>query len=184
MVKIFKSSRDVVMYPTEPEFTVDLATNPASDIVDPRPGKAKIGWAGQVIELFRFDPNEDPGPRKWHVDSVKLAADDAGETSFNIKLADANPGPGTTAEVFVDSDNFGYDGKSIASGIDLSSGNAVVPWTPTAGTVGTFWVYTTVKRGNFAVTATQVDRFKWAANQDCRPTSSVLPLAARPAKSA
>jgi hypothetical protein len=147
-----QESRDVVMYPTEPEFTVDLATNPASAVVDPRPGKAKIGWAGQVIELFRFDPNEDPGPRAWHVDSVKLAADDAGETSFNIKLADANPGPGTTAEVFVDSDNVGYDGKSIASGIDLSSGGAVVPWTPPAGTVGTFWVYTTVKRGNASVT--------------------------------
>jgi hypothetical protein len=147
-----QESRDVVMYPTEREFTVDLATNPANAVVDPRPGKAKIGWAGQVIELFRFDPNEDPGPRSWRIDSVKLAADDAAETSFNIKLADANPAPGTTAEVFVDSDNAGYDGKLIASGVDLSSGNAVVPWTPAAGTVGTFWVYTTVKRGNFAVT--------------------------------
>jgi hypothetical protein len=54
--------------------------------------------------------------------------------------------------VYVDSDSEGYDGKAIATGVDLSSGNAVVPWTPPAGTVGTFWVYTTVKRGNAVVT--------------------------------
>ncbi len=150
--KDLQESRDVVMYPTESEFTVDLKTNPASAVVDPRPGKAKIGWAGQSIELVRFDPNEDPGPRAWRVDHIKLAADDAGETSFDIRLADANPGPGTTADVYVDSDNAGYDGKAIATGVDLSSGAAVVPWTPPAGTVGTFWVYTTVKRGNAVVT--------------------------------
>lgn len=150
--KDLQESRDVVMYPTESEFTVDLKTNPASAVVDPRPGKEKIGWAGQVIELVRFDPNEDPGPRAWRVDHIRLAADDKGETSFDIKLHDANPGPGTTADVYVDPDNTGYNGRLIASGVDLSSGNAVVPWTPAAGTVGTFWVYTTVKRGNTIVT--------------------------------
>ena len=150
--KDLQESRDVVMYPTESEFTVDLKTNPASAVVDPRPGKAKIGWAGQVIELVRFDPNEDPGPRSWRVDHVKLAADDAGDTKFDIKLGDANPGAGTTADVYVDSDNAGYDGRVIATGVDLSSGSATVPWTPPAGTVGTFWVYTTVKRGNAVVT--------------------------------
>lgn len=149
--KDLQESRDIIMYPTEHEFTVDLASNPASAVVDPRPGKAKIGWAGQMIELVRFDPNEDPGPRSWHIDDVRLAADDAGETSFDIKLKDANPGPGTTAEVYADNDASGFDGTLIAQGVDLSSGQATVAWTPSAGTKGKFWIHTTVRRGNATV---------------------------------
>ena len=146
-----QESRDVVMYPTEKEFTVDLKTNPASAVVDPRPGKAKIGWADQLIELVRFDPNEDPGARSWRVDSIKLAADDAGETGFTINLADANPAGGTTVDLFVDRDAAGYDGAPIATGVDLSSGGASVPWTAPAGAAGTYWVHMTVKRGPYSV---------------------------------
>jgi hypothetical protein len=149
--KDLQESRDIVMYPWENEVSVDLATNPASAVVDPRPGKAKIGWAGQSIELVRFDPNEDPGPRAWHIDDVRLAADDAGETSFDIKLRDNKPGAGTTADVFTDSDQAGFDGSAIAQGVDLSSGTATVHWEPPAGTNGKFWIYTVVKRGNAVV---------------------------------
>jgi hypothetical protein len=149
--KDLQESRDIIMYPTEKEFTVDLATNPASAVVDPRPGKAKIGWAGQTIELVRFDPNEDPGPRSWHIDDVRLAADDAGESSFDVRLHDANPGGGTTADVYADNDATGFDGALIAQGVDLSSGDATVKWTPPAGTNGKYWIHMTVRRGNAVV---------------------------------
>jgi hypothetical protein len=146
-----QEGRDVVMYPYESEFTVDLATNPASAVVDPRPGKAKIGWAGQMIELVRFDPNEDPGARKWYVEDVKLAADDAGDSFFDIQLADKTPKAGTKADVYVDTDDSGFNGTLVASGVDLSSGAATVRWTPPAGTTGTFWVHTTVSRDGSSV---------------------------------
>ncbi len=149
--KDLQESRDIVMYPTESEFTVDLASNPPIAVTDPRPDKVRIGWSGQLIELVRFDPNEDPGPRAWRVDSVKLAADDAGLDSFDVVLADANPGPGTQADVYVDTDNKDFDGAVIARNVDLSSGRATVTWRPPAGTKGTYWVHTTVRRGGAAV---------------------------------
>jgi hypothetical protein len=146
-----QEGRDVVMYPYESEFTVDLATNPASAVVDPRPGKSKIGWAGQMIELVRFDPNEDRGARRWFVEDVKLAADDSGDNFFDIQIADRTPKAGTKADVYVDTDNAGFNGTLVANGVDLSSGLATVRWTPPAGTAGTFWVHTTVSRDGASV---------------------------------
>ena len=139
-------SRDVVTFPGQNSFTVDLKTNPSTAAVDPR-SRPIIGWAGNMIEMFRFDPNEDRGPRRWRVDNVKLADDDAGETSFAIRLRDLNAGPGTQVKLFTDSDNKGFDGQLIAENVDISSGAATVNWQPPAGTKGTFWIYAVTTRG-------------------------------------
>jgi hypothetical protein len=121
-------SKDIVTFPTETGFTLDLKTNPSAAVVDPRHPSPKIGWAGYQIEMFRFDPNEDRGARKWRIDSVKLADDDAGSDSFTIKLRDANSAPGTTVNVYADTDRNGFDGTAIAENVDLSSGSADVVW--------------------------------------------------------
>ena len=142
-------SRDVVIFPGQSSFTVDLKTNPSADAVDPR-SSPRIGWAGQSIEMFRFDPNEDRGARRWRLDHVKLADDDAGETGFAIKLRDLNPSPGTRVRLFSDSDGAGYDGQMIADGIDISGGSATVNWQPPAGTKGTFWIYAVTTRGSMS----------------------------------
>ncbi len=139
-------SRDIVTFPGQASFTVDLKTNPATDAVDPR-SRPRIGYAGQMIEMFRFDPNEDRGARRWHLDSVKLADDDAGETGFSIRLRDANPAPGTRVALFSDSDSRGFDGQQIADGVDLSAGIATVDWQPPSGTKGLFWIYAITTRG-------------------------------------
>lgn len=140
-------SRDITTFPGEQQFTVDLKTNPSAAVVDPRHPSPKIGWAGYQIEMFRFDPNEDRGQRRWRVDHVKLADDDAGESSFDIRLRDANPGSGTVATVYADSDRQGFDGQVIADGVDLSGGSATVTWRPAAGTKGTFWIHVLYRRG-------------------------------------
>ena len=100
-----------------------------------------------MIEMFRFDPNEDRGARTFRVDNVKLADDDAGETAFTIRLHDAAPGAGTRVSLFADTDRAGFDGTAIASDVDMSSGSANVEWTPPAGTRGTFWIYALASRG-------------------------------------
>ena len=139
-------SRDLVIYPGQNSLTVDLRTNPAVNVVDPRHSGPKVGWAGQMIEMFRFDPNEDRGARAFRVDSVKLADDDAGETGFSIKLHDVAPGAGTTVSLYADTDRSGFDGTPIAEGVDLSSGSATVDWNPPAGTKGMFWIYAVATR--------------------------------------
>jgi hypothetical protein len=142
-------SRDVVTFPGQNSFTVDLKTNPSTDAVDPR-SSPRIGWAGNMIEMFRFDPNEDRGARRWRIDSVKLADDDAGETNFAIRLRDANPAPGTQVKLFADTDSVGYNGQLIADNVDISGGTATVNWTPPAGTKGLFWIYAVTTRGGFS----------------------------------
>ena len=139
-------SRDLVMFPHQKSFTLDLRTNPSSVVVDPR-SNPRIGWAGNMIEMFRFDPNEDRGARRWRIDNIKLADDDAGETSFTIKLRDTNPAPGTTVKLFADSDANGFDGQQISDAVDISGGTASVNWQPPAGTNGTFWIYALSSRG-------------------------------------
>lgn len=140
-------SRDVVIYPGQTSFTVDLKTDPSVAAVDPRQTAPKVGWAGQMIEMFRFDPNEDRGPRAFRVDNIKLADDDAGDTGFTIRLHDARPGAGTTVSLFADNDRTGFDGTPIAENVDLSSGSAAVAWNPPAGTKGTYWIYAVANRG-------------------------------------
>ena len=142
-------SRDVVTFPGQASFTVDLKTNPSSDAVDPR-SAPRIGWAGNMIEMFRFDPNEDRGPRRWRIDNIKLADDDAGDTTFPIKLRDANPAPGTVVKLYADTDGVGFNGQLIADNVDLSSGAATVNWTPASGTKGLFWIYAVTSRGAFS----------------------------------
>ena len=142
-------SRDVVTFPGQASFTVDLKTNPSSDAVDPR-STPRIGWAGNMIEMFRFDPNEDRGPRRWRISNIKLADDDAGDTTFTIKLRDLNPAPGTLAKVYADTDGVGFNGQLIADNVDISGGATTVNWTPTSGTKGLFWIYALTGRGTYS----------------------------------
>ncbi|MBW3551643.1 MAG: methylated-DNA--[protein]-cysteine S-methyltransferase, partial [Proteobacteria bacterium] len=55
---------------------------------------------------MRWDPNEDPGPRRWFVDAIAIRADDESPGAFTVELADVTPsalrGLATTVLVAVD----------------------------------------------------------------------------------
>ena len=136
-----QNSDDIVTYPNAREFTVDLASNPASAVTDPDQNGPRVGWSGQMIEMLRIDPNEDRGARSWRLDYVKVADDDAGAKSFDIVWHDNAWKPGTKADLFVDNDDKGFDGTPIATGLDVSQGRNVYTWTPPAGTPGRWYVY-------------------------------------------
>lgn len=141
-----QNSDDIVTYPNQRSFTVDLATADPADITDPTQNGPRIGWAGQLIEMFRFDPNEDRGERSFRVDRVKLADIDAGATSFDVEWHDNSFADGTTADLFIDADRSGFDGTQIASGIAVKPGRNVFTWTPSPGTSGTWFVYVVHRR--------------------------------------
>lgn len=142
-----QNSDDIVTYPNEKSFTVDLATPRSADITDPAQNGPRVGWAGQMIEMFRFDPNEDRGPRSFRIDRIKVADVAAGESSFDIAWHDNSYAPGTTADLFIDTDDRGFDGTQIAAGIAVQPGRNVFTWTPPAGTTGTWYVYVVHNRG-------------------------------------
>ncbi len=142
-----QNSDDIVTYPNQSSFTVDLATANPADITDPAQNGPRIGWAGQMIEMFRLDPHEDRGERLFRIDRVKLADVDAGVTSFDIVWHDTALAGSTTADLYIDTDNRGFNGTPIASGLPVSPGKNTFTWTPAAGTTGTWYVYVVHNRG-------------------------------------
>src|SRR5690606_11976257 len=102
---VFTDSNELVAYPNEPTHVLDLA-DPAAQEEASQPA-----WTAAPVIQLRFDPNEDPGPRRWHVDEVRLAADD--ETSaggFDVTFLDraldvpAPDGTTTTFEILARTD--------------------------------------------------------------------------------
>ena len=133
-----QNSDDLVTYPNQPQFSIDLHADDPKTITDDAQAGPRIGWSNQSIEYFRFDPNEDTGNRKWKVDFVKLAADDAADKTFKIRWKD-NAGGGGTADLYADTDRDGFNGTPIAQGIAVKDGENSFDWTPSAP--GSYWVY-------------------------------------------
>jgi hypothetical protein len=140
-----QNSDDVVTYPNQKSFTIDLASSPASAVTDPDQAGPRVGWAGQMIEMLRFDPNEDRGARSWKIDSIKVADDAAAAKSFDVVWHDAAWQPGTKADIYIDTDGSGFDGAPIASGIDVKDGRNSYTFTPPGP--GRWYVYIVHSQG-------------------------------------
>lgn len=133
-------SEDIVVYPGWNDIVIDLATSPSAAITDSGGG---LGWAGQRLDLFRFDPHEDAGARRWAVDEIRLAADDRGEDQFNIRFEDKAWEPGTTATIYSDDNRGGFNGRLIDT-VSVQSGVNTYRWRPT-NDFGTKWIYVVMR---------------------------------------
>jgi hypothetical protein len=117
------NSKEVVLYPFLSEYTVDLATDPGSAVHE-TDDPARPGWTG-LVDRVRWDPNEDPGPRAWYIDELRLAADD--ETSggfFDVRWEDRSTTAtdGTMVSLYYDTDGAGFDGRAIATDVEQVEG--------------------------------------------------------------
>ena len=134
--EFFQDSQDIVVYPGTHLYEIELATNPASDAVDENDA-LRVGWVGQQISFVRFDPHEDPGPRHFTLDFVKLAGDD--DSSTPIQFFDAAWTPGETVDLFATTDRTNCAGLPIATGLAVNQGLNQVPW-PATVPPGPYWV--------------------------------------------
>lgn len=137
----YQDLNDVVVVPGRNTITLD------------EDARSRIGWAGQRITALRFDPNEDPGNRAWSIDDIRIAQDDAGVGSYCVRFQDAAWAPGTTADVYVDSDAAGFDGAAIAAGVPVTRGVNSVRFDLGARPAGRHWVYTVLHRGGSTASA-------------------------------
>lgn len=74
---------------------------PISVITDPT-GTAAMRYAfasTSPVNQLRWDPNEDPGSRRWHLYSVRIAKDCATKTAYSVVWHDAAFSSGNTATV-------------------------------------------------------------------------------------
>jgi hypothetical protein len=72
------------------------------------------------VNALRWDPNEDPGSRRWHLFSVVLAKDCGMKVSFPMTWHDARYVSGSTATIVARSP--GGHIYPLASGLAESSG--------------------------------------------------------------
>ena len=132
----YQDSQDIVVYPGTHLYEVELATDPPSAAAD-ETDAPRIGWTGQSISYLRFDPDEDPGPRHFTLDFVRLAGDD--DSSTAIKFFDAAWTPGETVDLYATSDRADCSGTPIATAVPVTQGLNQVPW-PTTVSPGRYWV--------------------------------------------
>lgn len=146
-------SDDLVVYPGWHTNTLDLATWPPTAIQEPGT-VGQAGWAGQQIQMFRIDPNEDPGGRQWYIDDVRLAEDDtAYGGTFDIRFRDLDWQDGTTATLRADTNQSGCDGTVVASGVPVNAGTNTVRWAPRPIPAGTYWICVTLNDGRSSTSA-------------------------------
>lgn len=145
---VFHDSREIVNWTDRSIYSVQMRTNPPAAVEDPRSRAPIVGWAGGTVTYLRWDPNEDPGARSWRLDSVELRADHEAKGSFDIRWHDRNPASdGATVSLYVDSDNHGFDGSRIASGLEQLPGPNLHRWDTTSVAPGTYWVWIEVDDG-------------------------------------
>jgi putative cell wall-binding protein len=136
-------SKELIVYPGVSEYVLDLATDASETDSAVRPG-----WSGFVPQL-RYDPNEDPGPRRWSIDEIALRADDETvDDAFDIVWRDASTlgAEGTTVALYADTDRAGFDGRLIAGGIAQQAGENRYRWDTRDWPAGRYHLYAVAER--------------------------------------
>jgi putative cell wall-binding protein len=152
-------SREMVHYPDEASFTVDLKTPPDPRFLMETDRPERDGWAaGHPITHIRYDPNEDRGPRRWHMRRIELRATDEARGGFDIRWRDAAATQPVTVAIHYRPEA-GGDWRLVADGIQQR-----------ARQVNTYrWVTTGVPAGRYVVRVTGHDGVSSAANVSTGP---------------
>ena len=137
----WSETQDIVVYPGCNRMTVDLATNPAVAVND-EGTVYKAGWRGLHISRIRFDLNEDPGVRNFWLRDIRLA-DDAAFSSGTFPIS-FNASAGTTADVFVTTDEGAWNGTKVGTVAVTAGGTTTFNWDGSGLPNGTYWAYVTV----------------------------------------
>ena len=127
-------SDDIVVVPGWNTITLDLTGVAPNELVE---GGATTAWANQQIELIRFDPHEDGGTRRFHVDWIRLADDDRPTNGlYSISFRDRAHDSGSTARIYLDRDDDGAGGRLIAT-VPVGRARNTVDWLVPPDLVGT-----------------------------------------------
>ncbi len=146
----YLTSDDIVVAPGWNLIQIDLTDFTAAELLEPY--AAGFKWKGLLIDQFRIDLHEDAGVRQFKVDYVHLSRDDrAAKRKFTVKFRDKAHEAGSTARIFVDNDNQGFDGKLVAEQpVERGKNTAVINRADTGR--GKKWVYVEITDPSGTVT--------------------------------
>ena len=105
----------LVTFTGKRSLTLDMAM-PALQLTDPTgpPSQRYPFAASPMVTRLRYDPNEDPGARRWHLYSVRLATDCQAAPSFAVTWHDTQYSAGSTVQLHV----------RTAAGLEYALGSA------------------------------------------------------------
>ena len=97
---VLSQTAPLVTFTGKRSITVDMAM-PASQLTDPSgPASQRYPFASaSPITRLRYDPNEDPGARRWHLYSVRLATDCRVPLTSAITWHDTQYSAGSTVQL-------------------------------------------------------------------------------------
>ena len=90
---------DLLTYSGKQTITLDMNTPVAALTPAASPAGTRYPWVTGRILRLRFDPNEDPGARRWHIYSIRLASDCSTRTFYPVHWHDAGYVPGSVATI-------------------------------------------------------------------------------------
>jgi hypothetical protein len=99
---VLSQTAPLVTFSGKRSITVDMAM-PTSQLTDPSgPASQRYPFASSSpVTRLRYDPNEDPGARRWHLYSVRLTTDCQAPVSFAVTWHDPAYRAGSTARLEV-----------------------------------------------------------------------------------
>ena len=152
-------SREMVHYPGQSSFTVDLKTPPDPSFVMETDRPERDGWStGSPVTHLRYDPNEDRGPRRWRIARIELrATDETSANKFTIRWRDA----GATEPVKV---TLSYRPESGGQESQIATDVAQV-----AGVNSYVWDTSNVPSGRYVVRVTGDDGISTGSNVSTGP---------------
>jgi hypothetical protein len=132
------TSKDIITWPGKNIYTIDLATlTTANGGLEP---SNATPWTQNAIRHFRIDPFEFAEQVTFHMDNVKLAADDAPTGgNFTIKWIGSDADPGDSPLVDLYYQPAGGSLTLIQSSILLAAGQYV--WNTSSLSPGTYSVF-------------------------------------------
>lgn len=137
----FLDGRPIATWTDRDTYTVELRTDPPEAVQEPT-NASRLGWAGGRATYLRWDPNEDPGQRRWRLDEVRLRADHEARGSFDIVWEDRNRADRPVeVSLYADTAPSGFGGQQIAEGLTQQPGANVHRWDTSDVEPGTYWIW-------------------------------------------
>jgi|GEM_PF-1180301 len=148
-------SMPIVVKPGRATYVVSFRSSPPTAILDPTGNQDWIGWgvgATTFVNMFRFDPHEDPGNRSWQIDDVKLLRNEEVAPTFDIRFRDDAWASGTTAEIYADPSRDQRDGlgTKIAT-VAVGPGENAFRWDGSGVGAGSYWIHVVMSRGGRSI---------------------------------
>lgn len=170
-----QTSEDIIVNAGWNRYVFDL---PAM-LKDPGvPANDGIPWGG-TMKYFRIDPHEFPTVREFFIDNVKIAADDESNGRFAITWAATDPDDNASIQFFYDTDNVGFNGTAIVSGIEENDPGNVWLWDTRGVPNGTYFLYAVINDGQNTTRRYSTGRLKIdnAGSADATPPVGALETA-------